>query len=86
MGPGDPAVGITLMDGDVTDFTLSSLKGTPTLLQLRLEGPNLTDTMLRQLLSLTKLQTLELVGTDHVTDTGIMNLRRALPQLKITRR
>jgi len=86
MGPGDPAVGISLVDGDVTDFSLSSLKGVPTLRQLTLEGPNLTDAMLSQLVSLTKLQTLELVGTDHVTDTGIENLRRALPQLKIRRR
>jgi hypothetical protein len=85
-GPGDGAVAIALAGNEVTYLALSSLKSVPTLRELTIEGPNLTDTLLRDLASLPELKSLELVATDHITDAGLAELRRALPDLVITRR
>lgn len=85
-GPGDGAVAITLTGNEVTDLALTSLIAVPTLRELTIEGPNLTDTLLRHLESLPELKSLELVATDHITDAGLAELRRALPELVVTRR
>ena len=48
-------------------------------------GTQITDAGLVQLKGLTKLQSLDLSGCENITDTGIAELQKALPNCEISR-
>ncbi len=52
--------------------------------ELRIGGPNVTDVGLVHLKGLRSLRSLDLSGT-KVTDAGVADLQRALPNLEIIR-
>jgi hypothetical protein len=90
---------LNLADTQVTDTGLKELAGLTSLQELDLTRVQITDGGLRELAGLKSLKTLDLTGTGVkgqkpgedldlrflVTDTGIAELRKALPELNIIR-
>lgn len=66
---------------DTTDY----LSAFPQLTTLLLSGTAVTDSGLQLLAPLTQLGFLNVVLSKRVTDTGITELQKALPKLKIVR-
>jgi len=71
-----------IMSKTMTDDKLACLRGLTTLQSLTLTGPGITDAGLRQLDGFTMLRSLELM-CPRVTDAGITNLQKSLPNCKI---
>jgi Leucine-rich repeat (LRR) protein len=67
----------------VTDAGLANLKGLTSLQTLNLRETQVTDAGLTHLKDLKALQTLNLENT-QVTDAGVAELRKALPDLKVS--
>ena len=92
-------VEVVLPFSDITDSGLVQLKGLPKLQTLDLDGTKITAAGLAHLKGLTSLQKLNLGGTrlrllkiigdkrfgSKVTDAGIADLKKALPNCKITK-
>lgn len=68
----------------MTDAGLKQLVGLKDLHTLNLGGTQVTDAGLKQLAGLKDLHTLNLVNT-KVTNAGVAELRKALPDCRITR-
>ena len=66
----------------ITDAGAAHLRGLSNLAKLDLSRTEITDAALTHLKVLTKLSSLDLGFTD-VTATGVSDLQRALPRLKI---
>lgn len=73
-----------LFGTQVTDAGLKELAGLKSLHTLNLGGTQVTDVGLKQLAGLKDLHTLNLVNT-KVTNAGVVELRKALPDCRITR-
>lgn len=75
---------LILWDTKITDTGLVHLKGLQRLEHLALDGTNVTDAGSKHLKGMTNLESLSLYRT-RITDEGVDELRRALPNCKITR-
>jgi hypothetical protein len=72
--PGNPVFRITLEGQEVTDDDLMDLDGFPDLKELRIGWSKITDSGLKHIRGLTKLEVLHLDNDTNVTDTGIKHL------------
>ena len=70
----------------ITDAGLVHLNGLTSLQTLYLGGPKFTDAGLAHLKGMTKLQELSLGYNKQVTDAGVAELKKALPNCKIIKR
>ena len=83
---GKPVVAVDLRGSLVlTDADLKELAPLKELRTLYLGGTEVTDACLKELAALKGLQELYLFGCREVTAAGVAELRKALPDCKITR-
>jgi hypothetical protein len=75
---------LTMGGEHVTDATLARLASLKNLEFLYIEQANITDAGLKQLAALKKLKVLQLELNMELTDGGVAELRRALPNCEIT--
>ena len=68
----------------LTDDGLVHLKALPNLQSLDLMEMQITDAGLVHLKELTNLQSLDLTGCEKITDSGVAELQKALPNCEIT--
>jgi hypothetical protein len=83
--PGMPVVSAMMIGEDITDASLEKLKAFPQLRSLSLANTKVTDAGLKHLEGLTQLKELTIHFTPKVTETGVRDLQKALPDLKIKR-
>ncbi|HTV48765.1 MAG TPA: leucine-rich repeat domain-containing protein [Phycisphaerae bacterium] len=74
---------LNLDNTSVSDVGLKELVSLTQLHTLDLGDTQVSDTGLKELADLTQLRQLELMFASHVTDTGIAELQKALPNLQI---
>ncbi len=75
---------LDLSDTRITDAGIEHLGSLPKLEELRLQNTALTDGAIEHLAELKALKRLHLQGTT-ITDVGIAKLRRAMPQISVTK-
>jgi len=76
---------LQLYDGGITDAGLKDVAGFKDLRVLTLSNTRVTDAGLKELAKLQSLQTLNLWLAQSVTEAGVKDLRKALPDCKISR-
>ena len=77
---------VNLYSTEITDAGLAHLTGLPVMEKLGLSGTGVTDAGLAHLAGLTKLKILNLPNSyiGQVTEAGIIELRKALPNCRIS--
>ena len=80
-----PSTHLSLSNWQLTDAGLVHLKGMRNLQQLDLMSTKVTDAGLIHLKPLTNLKQLVLDGCTTLTNAGVAELQRALPDCKITK-
>jgi hypothetical protein len=83
--PGMPAVSAMMIGDEITDAALEKLKAFPQLKSLSLANTKVTDAGLKHLEGLSQLKELTIHFTPKVTEAGVRDLQKALPDLKIKR-
>jgi hypothetical protein len=83
--PGMPVVSAMMIGDEITDASLEKLKAFPQLKSLSLANTKVTDAGLKHLEGLSQLKELTIHFTPKVTESGVRDLQKALPDLKIKR-
>jgi len=76
---------LDLYSNKITDAGLVHLKTLTNLKVLGLRATQITDAGVRQLTGLTNLQRIDVTRCDNITEAGVAELQKALPNCKITK-
>ena len=76
---------LNLEDTSITDAGLAQLKALTKLTRLNISGTEVTDAGLAHLKAVKSLKEIKLPINEKITDAGEGDLRKALPDLKVSR-